>query len=282
MILVLGASGHTGALLVEELTARGARFRAGYRAPQRIESARREGLDAVRVDYTDPASLDAALAGMEKVFLVAPPTPDLERLERAVVEAAQRAGTGHLVKVSVWDARTGDFIFARPHRVIEDLVQRSGIPWTFLRPNDFMQNLLASAPLIRSTGIHAYPDGGRVSTIHVGDIARVAAVVLTGSGHEGQAYDLSGPEALTYEDRIRILSEVTGRRLTYVAPSDEEWRQAALGHGLPEFLVDALINLQRYMRSGAGERVTPTVEEITGRPATSYRQFAEENAAAFR
>lgn len=283
MILVLGASGHVGAPLVRELTARGAVFRAGYRAPERVDAARRAGMDAVRVDYLDPAALDAALQGVEKVFLVAPPTPDLERLERGPVEAARRAGTVvHLVKISVWDARAGDFIFARPHKAIEELIERSGLPWTFLRPNDYMQNLLASAPLIRETGTYAYPDGGPVSTIDVRDIARAAAAVLTGSGHEGKVYELSGPEAITYEDRFRMLSEATGRRLTYISPSDEEWRAAALGYGLPEYLVDALINLQRHFRSGAGARVSPDVAELTGRPPTSYRQFAEDYAAAFR
>lgn len=282
MILVLGASGHVGSALVEELTARGARFRAAYRTAERVGKARRAGVDAVQLDYLDPGSLDAALDGVEKLFLVAPPVERLEQLERGVVEAAVRAGRPHLVKISVWGAPTAEFTFGRPHRAIEGLVRSSSLPWTFLRPNDYMQNILASAPSIAATGVHAFPEGGPVSAVHVGDVARAAAAVLTGAGHEGKAYELTGPEALTYQDRLRFLSEASGRQLAYVAPPDDDWRKAALGFGLPEYLVDALIDVQRHYRGGNAARVTRDVESLTGRAPLGYRAFAAEHAEAFR
>lgn len=282
MILVLGASGHIGVPLVEQLAARGARFRAGYRSAEQAESARGAGVDAVLLDYLDPASLDRAMAGVERVFLVVPPVEDLVRLERGVVEAARRAGVGHLVKASVWDARTENFIFGRPHRIMEEEIERSGLAWTFLQPNGFMQNLLNFAGLIRQTGVFPFPDGGRVSWIDTRDIGRVAAAILAGGGHEGRSYELSGPEALDYGDQMRIVAEVTGRPYAHVAVPDEEWRRSALGTGLPEYLVHALLDLQVVQRRGVCERTTDTVERLTGSPPTPFRRFAEDHADAFR
>jgi uncharacterized protein YbjT (DUF2867 family) len=282
MILVLGASGHVGGPLVESLAARGARFRAAYRSAERVDQARRAGVDAVPVDYHDAASLDRAMAGVERVFLVAPPVEDLAALERGPLDAARRAGVRHLVKLSVWGARTHDFVFGRPHRTIEELIERSGLDWTFLRPNGFMQNLLAMAPGIRQTGVHAFPEGGRVSWIDTRDIGRVAAAVLTGPGHEGRAYELTGPAALDYAEQIRIVSEAAGRPYAYVPVPDEDWRQAALGFGLPAYLVNALVDLQRLQRLGVCSPTTGTVEELTGSPPTPFRRFAEDHADAFR
>lgn len=281
MRLVLGASGHVGTPLIETLAARRVPFRAGYRAG-RVDEARRAGVDAVAVDYLDPRSLDRAMAGVEQVFLAAPPVENLFELERGVVEAAQRNGVRHLVKVSVWDVRTGDFIFGRPHRAIEELVERSGLAWTFLRPNGFMQNLLNSAAAIRQTGTFAFPEGGSVSWIDSRDIGRVAAEVLTGSGHEGRAYELTGAEALGYGDQMRIVTEVTGRPYTFTPLPDEAWRQAALGFGLPPYLVNALVDLQRYQRTEDCSRITPTVQNLTGAPPGSFRRFVEDHAEAFR
>ncbi len=282
MILVLGAGGKVGVPLVEALRARGVRFRAGYRSPAKLEAARRSGVDAVPVEYLEPATLDAAMRGVERVFVLAPPVEHLEALERNIVDAAGRAGVSHLVKLSVWAARTADFTFGRPHRAVEELIERSGIPWTFLRPNGFMQTLLASAPSIVQSGVYAFPHGGKVSLIDTRDVAEVAAVALTGEGHEGRAYELSGPEALDDADQIRIISETVGRQYTYVPVGDDDWRRGALGFGLPQYLVDALVDLARFQRTGRGAAVTGEVERLTGSPPRPFRRFAEDYAAAFR
>ena len=281
MILVLGASGHVGAPLVEALAAGGARFRAGYRG-EKVEAARRAGVEAVPVEYLDPASLDRAMQGVERVFVAAPPVESLFELERGVVEAARRAGVRHLVKLSVWNARTDDFVFGRPHRALEELIERSGLDWTFLRPNGFMQNLLTSAPMIRQTGAFAFPAGGEVSWVDTRDVGRAAAAILTGSGHEGRAYELSGPAALGYGEQIRIVAEVTGKPYTYVAVPDDDWRRAALGLGFPPYLVNALVDLQRFQRLGHCTRTTPAVEQLTGSPPTPFRRFVLDHAEAFR
>jgi uncharacterized protein YbjT (DUF2867 family) len=282
MILVFGASGKTGSATVDALQARGAAFRAVYRDPAKLAAARRRGVEAVSADYRDSGSLDAALAGAERVFLVAPPVPDLAEMEGAAVAAALRAGVRNVVKVSAWDVPRGRYQFTAPHQVSEARIVRSGMDWTFLRPNGFMQQLLASAAMIRDTGTWVFPLAGAVSVIDTRDVGRVAAHCLTGSGHEGQAYELSGPEGLTQDGQMAILSEAVGREIRYVAPPDEEWRAGALAAGLPEWLVDRLIDLQRYFRNGEGARVTGEVERLTGSPPTPFHRFAEDYAAAFR
>jgi uncharacterized protein YbjT (DUF2867 family) len=282
VILVFGASGKTGSATVEALLARKAAFRAVYRDPASRAAARRRGIDAVSADYRDAASLDAALAGVERIFLVAPPVPVLAELEQAAVEAAVRAGARQVVKVSAWDVPGGRYQFTLPHQVVEALIVRSGLQWTFLRPNGFMQQLLASAPMIRDTGTWVFPLSGGVSLIDTRDVGRVAAEILTGSEHEGQAYELSGPEALTQDRQMAILSEALGREIRFVAPPDEEWRAGALAAGLPEWLADRLIDLQRYFRNGEASRITGEVERLTGSPPTSFRRFAQDYASAFR
>ena len=282
MILVFGASGKTGSATVDALRARGVAFRAAYRDPAKLAAARRRGVDAVAADYRDAALLDAALAGIERVFLVAPPVPDLLELERAAVAAAVRAGVRHVVKLSAWDVPRGRYLFTLPHQAVEALLVGSGMEWTFLRPNGFMQQLLASAPMIRDTGTWVFPFGGASAVIDTRDVGRVAAECLAGSGHQGQAYELSGPEPLTQEQQMATLSQALGREIRYVAPPDEEWRAGALAAGLPEWLVDRLIDLQRYFRGGEGARVTQEVERLTGSPPTSFHRFAQDYASAFR
>lgn len=281
MILVLGASGKTGSATVDALLARRTAFRAVYRDPAKLAAARQRGVDAVAADYGAPGSLDAVLAGVERMFLVAPPVPDLAELERAAIEAAVRVGVRQVVKISAWDVPRGRYRFTLPHQEAEALLIRSGMDWTFLRPNGFMQQLLTSAPMIRDTGTWVFPFAGAVSVIDTRDVGRVAAEVLTGSGHGGQAYELSGPEALTQEQQMAILSTALGRDIRYIAPPDEEWRAGAIAAGLPEWLVDRLIDLQRYFRDGEGSRVTREVERITGSPPTPFRRFAEDYASAF-
>src|ERR1051325_6765228 len=137
MILVLNAGGNIGKALVGELQSRGAEFAAAYGAPEQGAAAQQSGLKAVAADFARPETLDAALAGVEKVFVVAPPSPNLEELESNVVAAARKAGVRHLVKLSVWGAESEAFLFGRPHRAVEKRIEAAGIPYTFLRPTGF-------------------------------------------------------------------------------------------------------------------------------------------------
>lgn len=282
MILVLNAGGNIGSELVKELQRRGAEFTAAYRSPEQAAKAGQSGLKTVVADFAKPETLDAALAKAEKVFVVAPPLPNLEELEGNVVTAAQKAGIRHLVKLSVWGAEEGETIFGRPHGAVERRIEAAAIPYTFLRPTGFMQNMLGNAASIKAQGVYSLPSGdARVAEIDFRDIAKVAAVALTEGGHIGKAYDLSGPEAMTHTERAQILSEVLGKTVTYVSPPETDWKAAMLGYGLPEWQVDGILDLLRYYKAGKSERVSPAVKEVTGSDPISYRQFVQDYKEVF-
>jgi len=282
MILILNAGGNIGTELVRELASRSADFTSGYRKAEDVTAAQSEGRKAVIADYARPETLQRAFEGVNKAFFVTPPTANLEELERNVVDAAKSAGVEQLVKLSVWGADKGEFIFGRPHQAVERYIEASGVPYTFLRPTGFMQNMLANAGTIKAEGKFYLPAGdARVAEIDYRDIARVAAVALTQPGHVGKAYELSGPAAMTHTERAAVLSEVLGRPFTYVSPPEADWKQMMLGYGLPEPQIDGIIDLIHYYRSGKSERVSPAVREVTGEEPIDYRQFVTDYASAF-
>src|SRR5262245_55745653 len=198
MILVTGSSGTIGSEVLNELTAAGQAVRAGYRT----RPPTTPGVQAVRIDLATGEGLDAAVDGADAVFLLVGEMADQTAGELRVVEAAKRGGVKRLVKLSVLGAETEAYSFARIHRPVERAVEASGIPYTLLRPVSFMQNFVTyEGDTIRKEGAFYLPCGeARQSLVDARDIARVAARVLTGAGHEGKAYDLCGPEPLTYAE----------------------------------------------------------------------------------
>ncbi len=284
MILVTGASGNVGGELVKALTAAGAPFRAVYHSPEKAAKARASGADAVAADFARPDTLRPALTGIEKVFLVSPAGPALPELEGNVVEEARKAGVKRIVKSSVWRASEESYTFARWNRQAEKKVEASGIPFTHLRPNAFMQNFVNSfAASIRDQGAFYLPAGhAKVSPIDVRDIAAVAARVLTEDGHEGRAYDLSGPEALNYHQIANIFSVVLGKKVAYLDVPDEDFKKSLLGFGVPGGMADALIDLQHYAKEGQAADVLASVQQILRRKPISFEKFVRDHAAAFK
>lgn len=277
MILVTGATGTVGTEVVKALEGRGARVRAGYRTrPQNVP----RGAEAVALDFDRPQTLAPALRGVETVFLLSSTVAP----EANVVREAAKAGVKRIVKLSVWGAGTPSFTFGSWHRGIEQAIEQSGLAWTFLRPNGFMQNVVNyMGQTIKGQGaMYSSAGDARISHVDARDIGDVAARVLTEAGHDGKAYDLSGPAALTYGEMAATLSSVLGRPIQYVSVSDEDYKQAAVGAGTPEGYADALVNLNRNYRGGVFSRVAPDVHKLLGRVATSFEQFARDHAGQLR
>ncbi len=282
MILVTGASGTVGTALVEELKTGGHRFRAAYHSAHKAEKARAEGHDVIALEFSEPKTLPPALAGVDTVFLLGAGARGQAEREINVLNAAKAAGVKRMVKHSIWGAADERFSLAKIHREVERAVEASGIAWTFLRPNGFMQNFVHEAATIKSKGAIYQPAAdAKISHIDVRDIARVAARVLTTRGHEGKAYELSGPEALSYDDAANALSRVLGRQIRYVPLSDEDAKTGMLSAGVPGFYADHLLDLFRVYRSGVASRVTPAVEDITGRDPIAFEQFVRDYIRAF-
>ena len=283
MILVTGAGGTVGGEVVKALSLEGASFRAAFHSEAKAAQARDSGLDAVVVDFAKPETLQPALEGISKLFLLSAARPDLAEGEARVSELARKAGVRHLVKLSVWRASEEEYAFARWHRASEKAIQASGIPFTFLRPNSFMQNVkTAFAESIRSTRSLVLPAGhAKVSHIDARDIAGVTARVLAEENHFGHAYDLSGPESLSYHQVAHTLSVVLGRKIAYADVSDEEFKRGTMQHGAEEWMADALLEMQHYARRGQAVDVLGSVQQILGRRPIPFERFARDHSRSF-
>jgi uncharacterized protein YbjT (DUF2867 family) len=283
VILVGGASGNVGSALVPELRRSGHRARAAYHSPERTERARAAGEDAVTIDLSCPASLPPALEGVDAVFLLGAMGPDQTAQELNLVEASLAAGVPRLVKLSVWRCEEELTPIARLHRPVERALEASGLAVTLLRPNFYMQTFARQmGPSIRERGLFAQPSiEAPISFVDARDVARVAARVLTSEGHQGRAYDITGPEALTYAEAAGVMTSVLGRPVTYVALGDEEARSGMLRRGLPGFYADALIDVACAYRRGGAERVTASVRELTGRDPVDLTRFVTDHRDAF-
>lgn len=275
MIFVAGVGGTVGSEVLKQLRALGARVRAGIHSPEKRAQALSDGIDAVDIDFGDRASLRRTLAGANKLFLLGATLPNQSELESAVAEEAKLAGVGHIVKLSVLDAASEGYTFARWHRRAERTIESLGVTYTFVRPNGFMQNFVNYyGPTIRGRGVFysAVPDVP-VSHVDVRDIAAVAVIALTQSGQENRAYNVTGPAALTHRQAAAVLSKVAGRDIKVVTVSFEELRQSSLHAGIPEFYVDALIDLTEYYAQGKAAEVSDAVQRVTGQQAISFEQF---------
>lgn len=284
-ILVTGATGTIGSILVEKLAAAGAPARALVRSLEKAEGIERLGLEAVLGDLDKPETLKPALEGIEKVFLLSAPDPRQAELQSNLVQAAKASGVRHIVKLSVIGIGSGleSISLGRLHRQTEEEIERSGMQYTHLRPNGFMQNNLRFAGTIKSQGVFYAPYGEtKVSDVDARDVASVAHSTLTEDGHEGKVYEITGPEALSYDDMAREFSSALGHEVRYVEVPVETAREAMVGMGMQTWLVDALVELFNFYRDGRADQVTDTVREVTGREPITFAQFARDYAGAFK
>jgi len=282
MILVTGASGNVGRTVLQELLRAGAPVRGLYRSS--VDAAKApSGANPVSADFADRGSLDRALDGVDSVFLVCSPIPQLVELESNVVDACRERGVKHLVQNSALGASVYGKSFPRWHYAVEERVRASGIPATILRPESFMQNIVTYfAGTIESDGaFYAAGGGAAIGFVDVRDIGAVAAKVLTSDGHAGKTYTVTGPEALTYAQVAAKLSALLGREVKYVALTQEQLRQSMQGMGMPPWQVEALADLQAYYTDGPGAKVTGDVREVLGREPIRFDQFLKEYAASF-
>jgi uncharacterized protein YbjT (DUF2867 family) len=283
MILITSAPGNNANAVIRELTKAGVRVRALLRNPNSAGEIKGPLVEVAVGDFLNTASLDAALRGVEKVFLIPPTDPRSVEMQVNFIRAAKRAGTRHVVKLSVNGADVNSPVrVARWHAEGEKELEASGIPFTHLRPNAFMQNLLGLAPTIVSQGEFYQPAAdGKVSHIDVRDIAAVAAKALTENGHQGKTYVITGPEALSYDEVASKISKAIGKPVKYVNVTPEDFKKSLLGWGIPEFMADGLNEFFAAIRAGYCAVVTNTVEEVTKRKPISFDDFVRDFAGAF-
>jgi uncharacterized protein YbjT (DUF2867 family) len=277
-ILVTGASGVLGRALVTAFADAGLAVRQAVR---NLEKAK-PGVESVRLDYNDPATISPALAGVGGLLLMAPSLdPNAPAELRPVVERAKTAGVQHIVFNSALGVNYSD---QAPLRVVEHIVMDSGIPYTILRPNFFMENFsegFLSGGIKEQNGIFLAAGDGKTSFISVRDIA-AAALVAFQKPLSGQELDLTGPAALDHAEAAAIISEASGRPVKYHSITGEQMVAGARAMGMPEPAIAYMTVLYSVVRAGHAAAVTPVVENVTGRKPVSFREFAKANAAAWK
>jgi uncharacterized protein YbjT (DUF2867 family) len=282
MILVTGASGTVGREVVAQLLAAGHHVRALTRSASKAQFDPR--VSVVEGDFSKPETLVSAVNDAERIFSLAL-GPNLGIHEGELVRAARRTGVRQIVKLSVLGAggrNPASSAVVSWHNAGEGAIQASGIPFTFLRPTAFMSNALFWRDTIKSSGtVFSNFGDGKVAYIHPRDIAAVAVRALTSPGHEGKAYALTGPEALSVADQVAILSTVIGRPIQYVRVSDEVARTDMSNSGMPEYMIKALLPFAAFVRNGEAADVVATLDQVLGRTGLTFRDWAIENAAAF-
>ncbi|WBO64993.1 SDR family oxidoreductase [Streptomyces camelliae] len=285
MIVVTGATGTVGSEVVSGLRARGERVRALVRDGSAVPAHWDAGVETVAADFTDPASLDRALAGADAVYVLVAVHPEMDAHERNVIDAAARTGRRpHLVLHAA--AGVGEHAegvrFLAAHTAGLGCLGASGLPWTVLAPNGFYQNFLGMAPTLH-TGRLALPGGtGAVSYVDTRDVAEAAVAVLTGDGHENAVYTLTGPAALTHTEIAGVLGETVGHPVTYEALDPEAALAGMLAAGWDPWRAEGMVELYGLYASGGASAVTDDVEKLTGHPARSFAYFVTEHAAALR
>jgi (4-alkanoyl-5-oxo-2,5-dihydrofuran-3-yl)methyl phosphate reductase len=281
MILVTGATGNIGSELVKLLVAKGLPVRVISRDEKKV-SHLDPAVQRVIGDRHDPSVVRKAAQGADKVFMLAVIFDKNHEADRLLIEEAKQAGAGQIVMISSGTVRIENNLIGRLHREKEELIEQSGISWTFPRPGGFMSNSLQWADTIKSQSKVFNPMGkGKTAPISPYDIAGVAAVALTSAGHEGKAYDLTGAELLSTAEQVEILSKVLGKPIDCVDVPVEVAAERAIASGLPEALVESLAELWVQIRKEAGAFQTNEVERLTGRPAQAFETWCREHRSAF-
>ena len=284
MILLTGATGKTGGETARALAARGVKARALVRNEQKAAALKAAGFELVVGDVTDAASVTRALAGVDRLLLLMPNGQKQLEQEKQVVDLAKKAGVKHIVKMSSMEAMpTAKAPIPQIHWASEEYIRASGMAWTMIKPNFFMQNFLASGKSIKENKSFSLPMGdGKTAMSDTRDIGAVTAEALAGKGHEGKSYEITGPELITFHQAAERFSEVLGTKITYV-PADPAAYLEILKRVLPnEWHANAVSKLFAEIAEGGLEYTTDTFRKLMGRDPISLKQFVKDHIGVFQ
>jgi uncharacterized protein YbjT (DUF2867 family) len=282
-ILIMGATGRVGTELVRLLTEKGEALRAATRSPSTASARLPCFAEAVEFDFDRPETFAPALKGVAKVFLIARPGENhADKVAIPFIDMARKEGVRLIVNLTAMGVEQDDSFTLR---LLEKYVEASGIPYVHLRPNWFMQNFNSGPMLadIRATGgLHLPASDAKLSFIDVRDIAAVGLAALTEPRHAGNAYTLTGGEALDHYQVVGILSRAAGKTITYV-PLSEEVACAALGKaGVAADLIERWTKFYRMVRQGLCASVAHDAELVLRRPTIAFEQYAKDHAASWK
>ena len=283
MIVVTGATGNAGSQVVRALAGRSGRVRAFVRDPGRARQVLGEDAELAVGDFADPASVRAALDGADALLLSCADDPRRVGWETAAIDAAVAAGVRRIVKLSAAAAEPGSPVaFWDWHGQVERHLRACGTDWVILRASWYMSNLLVAASGVAAEGRLYAPAGqARIAMIDPRDVGAAAAAVLSGAGHEGQSYLLTGPRAITYDEVAAGLSAATRSRVEFVDVPGDAACQAMIGDGMPGFVAEQIVAMFARLRQGMATQVSPDVEALTGSAPRDFASFATDHARLF-
>ncbi len=284
-IFVAGATGNIGTALLAALHDKKADVVAGVHDPDKLKTFRDLGVDAQLFEFQDINAMARAMKGCDRLFLVLPLEEKMTRHGHLVVQAAKEAGIEYIVRTSGYAASSdAHWRLGREHGMVDQFIEDSGIPFTILRPNTFMQNFSTVMVEMLKSGTIALPEeNAKVSYIDVRDIASCATRLLTDNeGHVNSYYALTGPEGLTLADVATQVSQATGREIKYTPIPEEAFMATLTDMGMPQWNIDMLVSLSRVVKLGMAGNVTKAVEYLTDSPARTFADFAQEHAAVWR
>lgn len=282
MILVTGSTGTIGAMLISSLARSGVLVKALSRSVKSDREIEHVGAIAIRGNFDNAASMEEALHGCDRLFLLSPPATNQAERERASVEAAMSVGVQRVIKLSAADADLESSVpWARQHAEVEDYLTSSGVDWTILRPTALMQNLLGASQEITEGRLAGTGGQGKAAYVDARDVAAAASQVLTEDGHEGRTYILTGPEDLAGDDIAIRLSESLEKEVTYIQITEQELRSKLEQVGMDQWMIEGLIEQYKLVAFGEATGVTDDLTRILGRPPRSLSDFAKDYREAF-
>jgi uncharacterized protein YbjT (DUF2867 family) len=279
-VLITGATGNTGSILVPTLLRAGVNVRIFVRNEAKAKPFKDSGAEVIMGDLDKPKTVLPAVKDVDKIYLLTwNGETQLQQAEN-VIKAAKQAGNPHIVRHSMWGSENSRII--KQGYQIDEMIKSSGMPWTILKPTFYMQNTMMAAQTISSDGV-IYWDmkDGKLSMIDVRDIADSAFAVLTGEGHEGKSYILTGPEAISFDDIAKIFSRVLDKDVKYVSVPGEASIQAMVGMGVLEWIAKGYAELSEGFSANFANSTTESVEILTGHSARSFEEFANDFAHVF-
>jgi NAD(P)H dehydrogenase (quinone) len=273
MIIVIGATGQLGSAILERLLDRIPADQIGVsvRDPRQAEALTARGVRVRRGDFDDPPALARAFEGAAQVLIVSGPADPAPH--RAAIEAATEAGAKHILYTSHMGANPGSlFTATRAHAQTEHDLQAAGVRFTALRNGFYATSAVRFLGPALQTGELILPEDGPVSWTAHADLAEAAAIALTDEGRlDGITPALTGPEALDFAGLAAVAAQLTGRRITRVTISDEEWKDRLVAQGTPEGYADFALEIFTARRRGEFAAVDPTLEQLLGRKPATFR-----------
>ena len=282
-ILITGATGNISSGIIAQLNGSGHSLRALVRNPEKAEELRRQGVEISVGDLEKPWTLGSAFAGVDTVWILAPPGSRAPEQCSNALWAAKQGGARHVVRMSAFGAaHTAPTINSRLHALSDAELVGSGIPFTILKPHFFMQNLMMAVQSVAQQGAMYFAlADGKMGLIDSRDISDFAAHVLTIAGHEDKTYTLTGPASLSMHQIATAIGNAIGKPVAYVPVSVDDARQSMAQMGLDDWTVNLMCDYFAAYSANWGDLVTDDFQRVTGKAPRSIEQFAKDFGGAF-